>query len=172
MWWYELLLHLDLGLFKLIDLLPNHLHFLKLAGNCARASVSKQSTYPQLAHSRIRATMEKKKKKPIVKPFKYIGWKIPIPVVDRKDQGEKKKETTTTYVGARIHQCFLTGSQTPGEAGPATLSNGSWERGPSRDACYTWRACVSLIRVRFWRGKKKRRLGASLIWRPRERVMV
>lgn len=31
-WRYELLLHLDLGLLKLIDLLSNHLHLLELTG--------------------------------------------------------------------------------------------------------------------------------------------
>jgi hypothetical protein len=31
-WRYELLLHLDLGLLELIDLLSNHLHLLELTG--------------------------------------------------------------------------------------------------------------------------------------------
>lgn len=79
-------------------------------------------------------------------------------------------ERTYTHIGARTRRCCATGSQTPGVAGPATPTSGSWEQEPSRDERYTWRVsvanCVRLIgKSQVWETKR-----SASIKREREKA--
>lgn len=55
----------------------------------------------------------------------------------REKKVRKKKIRITTYTGVHILRCFVTGSRIPGAVDPATPSDESWEREPSRGERYT-----------------------------------
>lgn len=57
---------------------------------------------------------------------------------------QRKRIQMHTYIDVQTRQCSLIDSQIPGAVDQATPSDGSWEREPSRDVCYTLRVTLSL----------------------------
>lgn len=119
---HKLLFHLDLSLFKLVDFLSNHLHFLELPCNCSRGQQN-FSEHEQTQSLCFHMDMQ------TAHSCLSIASAAMATGIDRG-----------AYADVRTRPCSLFGCRTPGATDRAARSGGYSERAPSHDERYTfWR---------------------------------